>query len=97
LRFIDFSARRKTTDHNGQANNTKEKTYWLYRSQGTKRGATQPHFDIRATGPPHISTGNPRSLSTALFSACGFFRNLIIGEGPLIDNLLDHFADVGSQ
>src|SRR6266508_3933056 len=53
LRFIDFSTRRKTTAHNGQANNAKEKTCWLYRSQGTKRGATQSHFDVWATRSSH--------------------------------------------
>src|SRR5258708_36148738 len=35
LRFIDFAARRKTTDDNGQANKTKEKSCRLYRRQQT--------------------------------------------------------------
>lgn len=48
LRFIDFSTRRQTTDENGQANNAKEKTCWLCRSQGKKRAPARPHFDARA-------------------------------------------------
>src|SRR6266496_1525440 len=50
LRFIDFSTRRKTTDHNGQANNTKEKSCRLYRRQRTnaKSFRCQSRYNIRA-------------------------------------------------
>ena len=55
LHGIDFSTRRKTTDHNGQANNTKEKSCRRYRSQRTnpERFRGQPRYNLRATRPSH--------------------------------------------
>src|SRR4029077_7894148 len=47
LHFMGFSTRRQTTAHDAQANNTKEKSCWLYRGQWTKRGAGQPCLDTR--------------------------------------------------
>src|ERR1051325_4084165 len=51
LRFIDFSTRPQTTNHNGSANNAKEKSECL---QETRR-ATPPYYDIRAAGFPHFA------------------------------------------
>ena len=36
------------------------------------------------------------SSSPPLLSPAGFLGNLIIGEGLIIDDRLDHFTDVGS-